>query len=642
MRRRGRRDARRATRDEHDGPLPPGDEGGESASGAMDGRVAGRLRARTWLRRLGPVLVVLAAILVYGNALHNGFVLDDGPVVLRNPIVHSLDGLWRAFTEPYWPPPSNGGQYRPLGTISFALDWAASGGDPRWLHAANILWHAAAALLVWFLAVELLAPAAALIAALLFAVHPVHVEAVANLVGRLEPMATVFVLAALLAHRKRSWWAVPLYALALLAKESAVVFLGLAVAHDILVAGEWRSALRAARRRYAAYGLTIVAYAGLLVAVFHDRNFTIPAPTFLGATAGERLLTVATIVPHYVRLLFAPIHLSGDYYPQVIALATGVTPAGLLGFTLAVALGVAVRRAWRPVPEAAFALLWIPIAISPVSNVLFPSVALAERTLYLASVGSCLLIGVVAQRLGRERMGPVLAAAALLVTLGSARVWTRTPVWKSDKTYLLTLLRDHPESYRVHLVAGRVLSAQGQFADAARHFEEASRLFPRDAGGAFEAAGAAARLGRLDRADSLLTVAHRTAPDRAEVLLARADLRLSRGADTAARRDARGAIALAPDSLSGWVILAAASRRLGELAAADSGLRRAIVLEPARWQLRAALADLLLLRGDSAAARAQADTAVRLSRGAAPAVALRQRAEHRARNDSLSAARIGS
>ena len=590
------------------------------------------------------MLVVLVSILVYGNALQNGFVLDDGPVVLRNPIVHSLDGLWRAFTEPYWPPPSQGGQYRPLGTISFAIDWVAGGGDPRWFHLTNVLWHAAAGLLVWFLAIELLAPAAALIAALLFAVHPVHVEAVSNVVGRLEPMAAVFVLGALLAHRKASWWAPVLFGLALLAKESAITFVGLALAHDLLLAGGWRQALRAGRGRYAAYGLTTVAYVAVLLIVFQGNSFTYPAPTFIGASTGERLLTVATIVPHYVRLLLAPIHLSGDYYPQVIVLATGVTPAGLIGFALAVALGVAVRRAWRPVPEAAFALVWIPIALAPVSNVFFPSVALAERTLYLASVGACLTLGFIAQRIGRERLTLVAAAAAVIVALGSARTWTRTPVWQSDKSYILTLLRDHPESYRAHLVAGRVLASQGQLAAAAERFETAATLFPRDFTSAHHAATVAIQMGRFARADSLLQLALRAAPDNAELMLTRADVRYGMKDDAGAIRIARRALELAPDSIRGWVIVAAAGQRSGDLPAAQSAMLQAVRRAPAQWQLRARYADLLLVRGDTAAARVQADTAVALSHGAPYAIALRARARGVAatRNDSLSAARIRS
>jgi tetratricopeptide (TPR) repeat protein len=435
-----------------------------------------------------------------------------------------------------------------------------------------------------------------------------------------------------------------LFALGLLAKESAITFLGLAVAHDLLLAGRWRDALRAARRRYAVYALTTFAYAAVLVAVFHERSFTYPAPTFLGASTGERLLTVATIVPHYVRLLLAPIHLSGDYYPQVIVLATGVTPAGILGFALAVALGVAVRRAWRPVPEAAFALAWIPIAIAPVSNVLFPSVALAERTLYLASVGACLIIGIVAQRLATKRVTLVVSMAAVLLTLGMVRTWTRTPVWRSDKSYVLTLLRDHPESYRAHLVAGRVLMAQGQLSAAADYFETASQLFPRDFSGAHHAASAAIELGRFVRADSLLTVALQAAPGNAQLLLTRADVRFGMNDDQGAIRMARDALTIAPDSVRGWVIVAAAARRSGDLAMADSALREAVKTEPSHWQLRAHYADLLLLRGDSAAARLQADTAVALSHGAPYAVALRNRARSAApaRNDSLSSARIRS
>jgi tetratricopeptide (TPR) repeat protein len=189
-----------------------------------------------------------------------------------------------------------------------------------------------------------------------------------------------------------------------------------------------------------------------------------------------------------------------------------------------------------------------------------------------------------------------------------------------------------------------VLASQGQVAAAAEHFEEASRLFPRDAGGAFEAARAAMQLGRLDRADSLLTVAYEAAPTRAELLMARGEVRLALGDNVAALQDGRAAVALSPDSLTGWAIVAAASRRLADLASAEWALRHGIALAPTRWELRAGLADLLLQRGDSVQARVQADSAVALSRGAPPAVALRDRArgDGPARNDSLSAGRLRS
>jgi Flp pilus assembly protein TadD len=270
--------------------------------------------------------------------------------------------------------------------------------------------------------------------------------------------------------------------------------------------------------------------------------------------------------------------------------------------------------------------VWIPIALAPVSNVFFPSgVALAERTLYLASVGACLALGALAERVARNRPTVVIAAAAALIALGAARTWTRTPVWRSDKSYTIALLRDHPESYRAHLVAGRVLSAQKQFASAAEHLEMAARLFPRDAAGAYEAAIVAIRLGRIAHADSLLRVARRSAPPEPAILLAHADVQYAMGDDAGAVRTAREALAIAPDSVRALVTIAVAARRAGNLAMAGAAMRDAVMISPERWDFRAGYADLLLARGDSSAARAQADSAVALSHGNPAAIALRVR-----------------
>jgi hypothetical protein len=223
--------------------------------------------SRARLHRWAPYVVALVAVAVYANALENGYVLDDRGILLKNPLVTSVSGIWRAFANPYWPAAIGGGQYRPLVIASFSLDWWLSGGDPMWLHAVNILWHAAASVLVWFLAAELLAPAAALGAALLFAVHPVHVEAVSNVVGRSELMAAAFVLAALLAHRRVKWLAPIFFALALLSKESALVFVGLAVLHDLLLTTGVRAALRARLWLYVSYGVQAIVYGAVLLVV---------------------------------------------------------------------------------------------------------------------------------------------------------------------------------------------------------------------------------------------------------------------------------------------------------------------------------------------------------------------------------------
>ena len=534
--------------------------------------------SRAHLRRWAPVLVGLVAVLVYVNALENGYVLDDRGVILKNPIVTSVSGIWRAFAYPYWPAAIGGGQYRPLAIASFSLDWWLSGGDPRWLHAVNILWHAAASVLVWFLAAELLAPAAALGAALLFAVHPVHVEAVSNVVGRSECMAAVFVLAALLAHRRIKWIALLFFALALLSKESAAVFLGIALLHDLTVAGPVRDALRARRRLYIGYGVLAAIYVAALSAIFTNALIVSQTPVYVGVSTVHRLLTVASVIPEYARLLLVPERLSAEYVPAVIDLATSVTWGVVMGVLLAAALAAAIFHAWRRAPEAAFALAWVPVTLTPVSNVLFVTgVVLAERTLYLPSVGAMLAVGWAIERYGWRAPRGVAAAVALVLVLFAMRTWSRTDIWHDPKTFMLTNLEENPDSYKAHWNVGRVDAALGRLPEAEGEYAIARQLFGRDA--------------VLWRESGELKLATRDWAGAAEMF--------ARAFATAPR-----------DTL-----------------VADSTWARAVLVRPDVWELQVGYADFLLMRRDTTSARAHADRAVELSAGAPPALAVRARAK---------------
>jgi protein O-mannosyl-transferase len=457
-------------------------------------------------QRWALLAVVITATLAYANALANGFVLDDAPIVRNNPLVTSPGQAWRAFAMPYWPDRVGAGQYRPLGIVSFAMDWALSGGNPRWFHAVNVVWHALTTAAVWMLAAELLMPTAALIAGLTFAVHPVHVEAVANVVGRLECMAAVGVLGALIAHR-RGRRSAPLWlALGVFSKESAIVFIGLAAAHDVLLTENWRETLQARRWWYASYGVVVLAYAVTLAAVFHDRALAMEARVLIGTTTLERWALVATVIPHYARLLLVPAELSASYAPNVIMPDGGLSAGAVLGVAVlmlvVIAFVAAVRsRGW---PVMAFAILWVPIALSPVSNVFFASgILLAERTLYLASVGVCLGVGAIAERMLVTRRTAALTTIAVVLLAFAGRTWMRTPVWRDDRTWLVTLLADHPESYEGHRTAGGILKFAGQLDHAARELTIARELYPRDPLVYREAADVALRQQRTQLAAAL-------------------------------------------------------------------------------------------------------------------------------------------
>ena len=128
------------------------------------------------------LLAAGVAAAVYLPSLGNRFALDDGAIVERNPTAHSVGTALRAFGRTYWPPERAAGQWRPLVILSFAADWQLSGGSPAWLHAVNVVWHAAATAVLVPVLATYVPVTAALAGAIVFAVHPVHVEAVANLV----------------------------------------------------------------------------------------------------------------------------------------------------------------------------------------------------------------------------------------------------------------------------------------------------------------------------------------------------------------------------------------------------------------------------------------------------------------------------
>ena len=181
------------------------------------------------------VLLALLAVLPYGNALQNGFAFDDEPVIQRNPVVTDGVDLTRILASPVPP----GDLYRPLTVLTFAVNERLSPGRAASFHAVNLLLHAAVTLLVFAIAVRLFASArVAAIAAALFAVHPIHTEAVTNIVGRAELLAALFGLLALVCaadadaggprqRRALQFASLASFSLAVLSKESALTVLPL-------------------------------------------------------------------------------------------------------------------------------------------------------------------------------------------------------------------------------------------------------------------------------------------------------------------------------------------------------------------------------------------------------------------------------
>jgi len=355
--------------------------------------------------------------------------------------------VWRAFVSPYWPPLIGGGLYRPLPLASYAIDWQL-GGAAWWFHAVNIAWHAGASVAVAWLARQWSGERAALAAGLLFAVHPVHVEAVANIVGRAELMAALFAILsvyAALAH-DRLWWSAVALAAGLLSKENAVVA-------PALIAWGWMMELapRPSRRRMAAYLAAWVALGAVYIVVrwnvLGHELVGRAAPVFFGASPVAVRLTSVAALADVARLLVFPLTLRVDYSPAERTLVTTpLDPRFALGLLCVAAWGALLWLAWRRGRRVeAFGLGWIAIALFPVSNLVVPvGVLLAERALYLPSVGLVLAAGAWLKDLETRRLALVLS---LLVLAGGVLTFLRVPVWRDTRSMITSELEDSPRSF---------------------------------------------------------------------------------------------------------------------------------------------------------------------------------------------------
>ena len=515
---------------------------------------------------------MLVAACAYANSLANSWTLDDYAIILQNPLVHSLSGVWRAFAHPYWPEVWGWGQYRPLAIASFAIQWCVGGGAPWVFHLVNIALHATVCVLLWRVLSAWLPPLGAAFGALWFAVHPVHVEAVASAVGQTELMASAFVLAACLAHRRGQTLAALWFALALLSKESGIVFLGLA----LLIPTPRRSL-------FVRYAVVAVLYAACLGLLFASQSIRNIAPTWTGAGVGARWLTMLGIVPDYLRLLVAPVLLRTDYGPQVTLLATGVTPTiavGTLLLILAIAVAVVARKR---APAVTLGLAWFAIAIAPVANVFFASgIVLAERTLYLPSVGAALIAGWLLVRTPPR----LLVLAPMCVVALAVRTWTRTPIWHDDFALTVAALQDSPASYKAHHAAGVFLGQAGHWPEAAAEYRLARRLFPLDGDPYRGGAEAALVAHDYTTAASLLDSARHLGPTQIEPWLRGADVQMLQGHWRQAEALAFGAYELQPDSTRAIAMVISAAIRAGDFKAAGAAVRRGLADHPSDERLR--------------------------------------------------------
>ncbi len=451
--------------------------------------------------RVGAVLLFVLSLMLYAQTAKYDYALDDKIVITNNQITQrgaegvfmhfkhdAMDGFW---ANEYGIPVEElkkgalvaGGRYRPLTLATHTLEWAVLEESPGTSHVINAILYAALVLFIYlWVRILLKEPepgrfymSTAFWAALLFAVHPLHTEVVANIKGRDEILSFLFGAAALYYSQKAfdggkpadMWKPVLLLMLGYFSKETTVTFIAVWPAalwffrrSSIPETIKWSWQPVAAALIYLGIRSLVIEGGGNSTQLMND--------PFLNADFSQKWATVALTFAAYYKLIFLPWPLTHDYYPFHLPFTEASSqylnwshPAVILGllitiFLLVLAIGGTLKRDKR-----VFGLFLFFITFLPVSNLLFPiGVFMNERFMFIPSLGIILSVLLLVRArinapLGAGKLRPVL----MLVVAAVFSVLTvmRNKDWKNDETLALADVKTSVGSAKAQMGAGDAL-----------------------------------------------------------------------------------------------------------------------------------------------------------------------------------------
>jgi tetratricopeptide (TPR) repeat protein len=404
-----------------------------------------------------PALTVAAlAVVAYLPSLAGVFHFDDYNVIVHYPTVHS----WEALLE------RAGGGVRPLLKASYTLNWTLGFGFSFF----NIAAHALNAVLLFFIGTLLFRDRrAALVAALLFALHPAATEAVTYISGRSSSLMALFYLGALLAYLRGAHWSLSasLFVLAVATRETAVT-LPAALLLCELCRGErpaWREILR---RQWAHWALLL---AGGLFLLLNQRYFDLVAFGYGERSLADNLLTQVGGVSYLILRL---VSLHGYNIDPALPTLTEWTPGLAFQAMLLLSLFVLGAANLRRRPWIAFGVLWFFLQLAP-TNSIVPRLDVAnDRQLYLASWGLFLAVCIQLRNLPRP------AVAAVLVLFAAASI-SRQLDYRSEIALWESSVRLAPWNARGHNNLGYAYQLAGLTEAARREYRAALLFDPRHA-----------------------------------------------------------------------------------------------------------------------------------------------------------------
>jgi len=476
------------------------------------------------------ILIVIPWI-VYFNTLNNDFVFDDLPLIQGNktlPSLKTIDNIISVITQ------KRG--YRPIRALSYAIDYHFSGLNPLSYHISNISYHIINTLLIYLITLSLIGnKVTAFLAALLFAVHPVHTDSVTYIAGRRDILFTLFYLIGLytfLKYRKtrRSifmLFSMTAYLLSIGSKEMGVTLPAIFLIYDLVnnlpqktkepwlnPAKEIVNPVRKFRRDFKSltnfllfsplfkwwgflsngvktlnkiwiqhrYFYSIF-FMGALAFIYYKAFINSPSHQneYYGDSLLITFLTVGKIIIHYIKLLVFPVNLVADYSYDAFPLASSLfewstlSSIILLLLILLVLLRLLTKKKW-----IAFGGIWFFITLLPVCHIIPHHELLTEHYLYLPSYGFCLIVALLfTTLLKHKRYAPfILPSFTVIILLFSLRIIDRNRDWNDGMTLWNKTVRTVPRCARAQNNLGAEYLREEKYKEAMTYLEAALDIKP--------------------------------------------------------------------------------------------------------------------------------------------------------------------
>ncbi|XP_066561389.1 protein O-mannosyl-transferase TMTC1 isoform X2 [Amia ocellicauda] len=562
------------------------------------------------------VLLCLACALCYSNSLPGEFVHDDVWAISNNPDVRPGSGLRSIFFNDFWgkrmADNTSHKSYRPLCILTFKLNIILGGMKPFHFHVVNVFLHCAVTALLMYTCERTVFDDSrlAFLTALLFAVHPIHTEAVSGIVGRADVLACLLFLLTFLSYVRSvdqscsgehfpvtvSKLSLVLSLLlgtcAMLVKETGVTVFGVCVVYDILVicqkqlisylsCAKMKDLLRVSgpfiRRAtvVSLYVIFIMSFRlwimGGSMPLFSEQD----NPASFSSHLLTRSLTYSYLLAFNAWLLLAPIVLCYDWQVGSISLVESAwdvrnAAAFLFGVVmLCLCLHCLTSLQKLENREVLVGILFLVFPFIPASNLFFRvGFVVAERVLYMPSMGYCILVvhglNKLCTMVGKWGATALTVSMLLLLLLFSWKTVQQNEIWLSRESLFRSGIQTLPHNAKVHYNYANFLKDQGRNQEAIHHYETALQLYPRHA-------SAMNNLGTLTRGPEEAQTYYRKAlqinPQHNRALFNLGNLLKSQGKEAEAEQLLRDSIRFGPhfaDAYSSLASLFAEQKRFDE------------------------------------------------------------------------------